>query len=513
MQTNPPVNNQRIARNTLMLYFRMLLVMGITLYTSRVVLAQLGVGDYGVYNVVGGIVVMFSFLNGAMSQSTQRFFAYEIGRGNLAELSKAFKTALTIHLIIASIIFVLAETIGLWFLNNVMTIPIDKMIAANWVFQCSIIAYIVSIIQVPYNAAIISREYMHFYAYMGIFEVFAKLGIAYSLALCSVGKLQLYSFLVLLVTVIIFIIYKQFCRNLFKECVFGWLYEKDKFKEMATYAGWSTLGSLAWVGKSQGLNILLNIFFGPIINAAYGVANQVNAAVNSFVQNFSTAVSPQIVKSYSSGNYGHMSQLITYGAKFSFLLLLLLSFPILLTINEILNLWLVEVPEYTPIFTRLVIVNSLIESISYSMGTGIQATGRIKWYQILVGGTILCNIPVSLILLKLGYAPYIVFCVSIMLSLITISERLVLMRMNIPGFSIRRFFCVVLLPLSVLFIICMGLFYVSIKYDCMAIVGFVPTLVISVLLIASLEWLIGLNKVERKKICDSIKSKLLKRQS
>ena len=485
----------------------MLLVMGVSLYTSRIVLAQLGVSDYGIYNVVGGIVVMFSFLNGAMSQSTQRFLSFELGRRNEIELEKAFKTAVTIHIIIAGIIFLLAETIGLWFLNRIMNIPDGKMTAANWVFQCSILSYLISILQVPYNAAIISREHMQFYAYMGILDVVAKLGIAFSLSFFIVDKLRLYAVLILLVTVIIFCVYKIFCSRHFKECVFGWLYEKNKFREMGSYAGWSTFGSLAWVCKSQGLNILLNLFFGTVINAAYGVSNQINTALNSFVQNFTTAVNPQIVKSYSSGNYENMQVLITYGAKFAFLLMLLLSMPILLNINHILHLWLVKVPEYTAIFAQLVVINSLIESISYSMGAGIQATGKIKWYQIAVGGTILCNLPVSYILLKQGCPPYSVFLVSITLSLITISERLWIMRENIPDFSIKRFFKKTLLPLGILGVISIISLIVYTAYNLSSVFSFFPSLLTVFIAVGILEYWIGLNKIERRYIWNIVKSK------
>ncbi len=501
-------NKKTIAKNTLMLYFRMLLVMGVTLYTSRIVLAELGVVDYGIFNVVGGIVIMFSFVNGAMAQSTQRFLSYELGQENSANLEKTFKTAVTIHLIIAGIIFFLAETLGLWFLNNIMNIPADNMSAANWVYQCSIITYVISIIQVPYSASVIAHEKMQFYAYLGIIEVILKLGMAFSIALAPYFKLQLYSSLILIITLTVFLIYLFFCKKKFHECKFGWYYQKEQFKSMSSYAAWSTFGSLAWVGKSQGLNLLLNVFFGPAVNAAYGVANQVNTAVNSFVQNFSTALNPQIVKNYSAENYGEMQQLMIYGAKLAFFLMLIIAFPVIMVTNNLLHLWLVKVPDFAVVFTQLVILNSLIESFSFSMGTGIQATGKIKWYQIIIGSTLLLNIPISYILLKIGFPPPVVFIVSISLALFTIGERLSIMRKNIPGFSIRKFCKIVFLPAFMITLVCCFTYYL---FHCVLImekINFIVVALASLLLTILLEATLGLNSKERSYFSKIIRSKI-----
>ncbi len=482
--------------------------MGVTLYTSRIVLAELGETDYGIYNVVGGVVVMFSFLNGAMSQSTQRFLSYELGRSNEEQLKKTFKTALSIHLIIAIFILLLAETIGLWFLNNIMNIPPGQKIAANWVFQCSVLAYIVSVLQVPFNAAIIAREHMQAFAIIGIIEVFFKLIIAFSLSLFRFEKLKIYSLLVLFVTLIVSTIYILYCKRFFRECVLGWLYEKPLFRTMSKYAAWNTFGSLAWMGKTQGCNIILNIFFGPIVNAAYGISNQVNAAVNSFVQNFTTAVNPQIVKSFSQEQYSEMQKLLTYGSKFAFLLIIILSFPILVATKSILQKWLVEVPSYTVLFTQLVIVNSIIESFSHNMAAAIQATGKIKWYQIIVGGSILLNVPLSYIFLKLGYRPPIVFIISICISIITIIERLSIMKVIIPQFSIYKFINVVLLPSMIICFLC-GAIYWGIQYfDIISKFHFVTLIVLSFIVVCCLAYIIGLRKEERALICTYLRKKI-----
>lgn len=509
MSTSVNSNSKKtIAKNTMMLYIRMFMVMGITLYTSRIILAELGVVDYGIFNVVGGIVVMFSFVNGAMSQSTQRFMSFELGKKHSDKLENTFKTAISIHLIIGAIIFILAETLGLWFLNKVMNIPPEKMGAANWVFQCSIITYLISIIQVPYNATVIAHEKMQFYAYLGILEVVMKLGMAFSLYLAPSHKLQLYSTLILIITLIVFCIYGIFCRRHFSECKFGWLYQKEIFKTMSSYAAWSTLGSLAWVGKSQGLNMLLNVFFGPVVNAAYGVANQVNTAVNSFVQNFTTALNPQIVKNYSSEHYAEMNLLMIYGAKLSFFLMLILGFPVIMVADNLLHIWLVKVPDYAVIFTQLVIINTLIESFSFSMGTGIQATGKIKWYQIFVGCTLLLNIPISYILLKIGFAPPIVFVVSICLSLITISERLIIMKRNIPGFSIADFCNIVFIRALMVVVICGIIYYVTHKIYPTDNSHFIPMTIISFISVVILIVIVGLTRSERIRIFNLVRSKI-----
>ena len=349
---------------------------------------------------------------------------------------------------------------------------------------------------------------MQFYAYLGILEVVMKLGMAFSLYLAPSHKLQLYSTLILIITLIVFCIYGIFCRRHFSECKFGWLYQKEIFKTMSSYAAWSTLGSLAWVGKSQGLNMLLNVFFGPVVNAAYGVANQVNTAVNSFVQNFTTALNPQIVKNYSSEHYAEMNLLMIYGAKLSFFLMLILGFPVIMVADNLLHIWLVKVPDYAVIFTQLVIINTLIESFSFSMGTGIQATGKIKWYQIFVGCTLLLNIPISYILLKIGFAPPIVFVVSICLSLITISERLIIMKRNIPGFSIADFCNIVFIRALMVVVICGIIYYVTHKIYPTDNSHFIPMTIISFISVVILIVIVGLTRSERIRIFNLVRSKI-----
>ncbi|MFR3328874.1 MAG: lipopolysaccharide biosynthesis protein [Odoribacter splanchnicus] len=430
-------NTRRIAKNTAMLYIRMLLIMAVTLYTSRIVLDVLGVEDFGIYNVVGGIVVMFSFLNGAMSQSTQRFLAFEIGRGDFQRLQQVFSVSVSIHIGIALFIFLLAETLGLWFLNTRMNIPAPRMEAARWIYQFAVFSFMVNVIQVPYNAAIIARERMHVYAYISIVEVALKLFIVFALTWVSFDKLKLYAILVFGVNVVVAFIYRIYCKLRLRECDYRFFRDWALYKTLTGFAGWSLFGSIAWLFKAQGLNIILNVFFGPILNAAYGIASQVNTAVNSFVQNFSTAVNPQLVKSYAARDLEYTVNLLFRGARFSNYLFLFFAVPLLIETDTILKIWLKTVPDYAVIFTRLVIVNSLFESFTYTMGAAIQATGKIKWYQIIVGCTILLNLPLAYLFLRLGYTPPVVLVISIIISVVTLFQRLALLRhfYRFPFFS------------------------------------------------------------------------------
>lgn len=436
-------NTKRIVRNTILLYVRMLLIMGVTLYTSRIVLNVLGVEDFGIYNVVAGIVIMFSFLNGAMSQSTQRFLSFEMGQAKFCRLQKIFSLSLTVHLGIACLILLLAETAGLWFFQTQMNIPAERETAACWIYQFSIFSFMVSVMQVPYHAAIIAHERMQVYAYISIAEVVLKLLVVYMLAVMPGDKLKVYGVLMFGTTVFIAFLYRGYCTRVFPECRYQFVWEWALYKKLTSFAGWSMFGNLAWLVKSQGLNLTLNLFFGPLLNASYGIANQVNTAINSFVLNFTTALNPQIIKSYAAADRSYMLHLLFRGARFSYYLLLLLTLPLLIETKEILRLWLKVVPDYTVIFTRLVLVNSLLESFAYPMGSCILATGKIKGYQLLVGGTIMLNLPVAWVLLKWHFAPQVVFVVSVVISCITLAERLFilhyLIKLNIKQFLMDVF--------------------------------------------------------------------------
>ena len=437
--TDISANNRRIARNTLMLYFRMLLIMAVTFYTSRVVLQTLGIEDYGIYNVVGGIVAMFGFLNSAMSSGTQRYLTFELGRGDKEKLKRVFITSMNIHMIIAVTVFILAESIGLWLLYNKMTIPSDRFNAAFWVYQCSILSTMVMFISVPYNATIIAHERMSAFAYISILEAILKLLIVYLLLLGDIDKLILYAVLMLAVQVTIRFIYNIYCRRHFEETRFSFLFDKVLFKEMLSFSGWNLWGNMASVTFTQGLNILLNIFFGPTVNAARGVAVQVQQAVTQFSMNFQTAINPQITKSYATEDYSYMHSLIFRSSRFTFCLLLCISLPIFMEAEALLGVWLNEVPDYSADFLRLILCVTILDAVANPLMVSAQATGRIKVYQSVVGGILLMILPVAYVVLKFGGTPQSVFIVHLIICMIAFVVRLLIVR-SLVGLSVIRYF-------------------------------------------------------------------------
>ncbi|MDD4853264.1 MAG: hypothetical protein PHW70_08960 [Acinetobacter towneri] len=417
---------KRMAKNASMLYFRMLLTMAVALYTSRVILQTLGVEDFGIYNVVAGFVMMLGFLNSAMSSATQRFLAFELGKSGEKDVRGIFSMSLNIHVLIAVFVLVLGETVGLWFVTTQMTIPADRMLAAEWVFHFSMLSFVVTIISVPYNALIIAHERMSVFAWVSIIDVMLKLLIVFMLSWFGVDKLILYAVLSLAVVFIIFIVYRSYCKSRFVESRFRLYWDKQLFNIMLSYTGWNLWGNMAAVMSGQGVNILLNIFFGPSVNAARAIAMQVSGALNSFVQNLQVAINPQIIKSYAAQNMAYMHQLVCYGAKYNFFVLLLLSLPVLNNIELILPVWLGVVPESTAIFAKLIICSILIDSLSPPLMTAAQAAGRIKLYQFIIGGILLLNVPASYFILKRGGEPHTVFYVAIGLSLIALLFRIYL---------------------------------------------------------------------------------------
>lgn len=444
-------NNKRIAKNTLLLYFRMLLTMAVSLFTVRAVLDTLGVVDYGIYNVVGGIVVMFSFLSSTMASASQRFFAFELGRNDIQQLKKTFSLTISIYVIIAAIVLLLAETLGLWFLNTQMVIPADRMEAVNWVYQFSILSFLVTILTIPYNAAIIARENMKVFAYVSIVEVVLKLAIVYLLVLFSVDKLKLYAVLMFATTCVVTFIYRTICKHKYEECRFQFYWDRGLFNTLLSYSGWNLFGAVAGIINNQGINILLNLFFGPVINAARAIAYQLSGAVNQFVGNFVTAVNPQITKYYAAGEKQQMMNLVFRSSKLSFFLLFILSMPVLLETNYILALWLKQIPEFVIIFTRLVIITALIDSLSFPLMTAAQATGKIKIYQTVVGGTMLLNLPVGYCFLKFGFPPQSTMYIAFGISVVCLFLRLGMLKKMI-NLSISKYANTVLLSVFKVFL-------------------------------------------------------------
>lgn len=432
-------NNKRIAKNTMLLYIRMILTMIVSLYTSRVVLNTLGVNDFGTYNVVGGVVTMLTFFNGAMAAATQRFLSYEIGLNDMVQLRKTFNAAQNIHIIIAILVFVLAETLGIWFLKTYINIPVNRIGAAYWMYHFSVLTFLISIIQVPYNSLLIARERFSVYAYMSIVEVIMKLGIVFMLVWITFDKLILYALLLLVVSIIIAVIYRIYSLKNFEETQFVVVKDITLYKTLINYTGWNLFGGVAAISKVQGVSIILNLFFGTVVNAAHGVANQVSSSVNMFVYNFQIASNPQIIKSYAKSDINYMSNLVIRTSKFSFYMLLILTLPIIIEIEFVLKTWLKTVPDFTAIFTILVLINSLVDSVSGPLMTAIQATGRIKVYQTIVGILLILTLPISYVLFKLGFPSYATFMVSIGVSVIALVFRLLLTKKQIPEFSVNVF--------------------------------------------------------------------------
>lgn len=421
-------NNKRIAKNTLLLYFRMLLIMGVMLFMSRVVLDVLGVIDYGIYNVTGGIVAMFSFINTAMASATQRYITYSLGKGNFDNLSKVFSTSIQIHAIISLFIILLGETFGLWFLYNKLVIPPDRMHAAFWVFQCSIVTSVISIMSVPYNAAIIAHEKMSAFAYISIIDVTLKLLVVYILYTIRFDKLIVYAVLIMAVQAFIRYIYIKYCDRCFIETKYKHCIDKPLLKEMSGFAGWSFFGNFAYVLYTQGQNILLNVFFGPVVNAARAVAVQVQTAIQQFAGNFQMALNPQITKNYAIGNLPQMHSLMFRSARFSFFLLYMFILPVILETQYLLELWLKKVPDNTVIFTQLILTISLLTPFSSPCSIANQATGKVKKFQMIVGCLLMMILPISYIVLKMGAPSYSVFIVHFCVEAVAVFARMYMLR-------------------------------------------------------------------------------------
>lgn len=432
-------NNHIIAKNTFLLYVRMFILMAIGLYTSRVVLDVLGVSDYGVYNVVAGFVPMLGYLSTVFVCVTNRFISFSIGKGNKEDIAKVFCTAVSVHYIIGGIIVVLAETIGLWFVNTYLNLPSERMFAANCVYQCAIASLFISIISVPYNASIIAHERMDVFAYVSIFEALSKLGAVYLLLICTFDKLIWYAFFWALISLIVRFIYIQFCKRNLEGCKYKFVLDKTLLKKMCSFAGWASIGDLGFTFKDQFLNIILNIFCGTIVNAARGVAVQVSGIVNQFAANFFMAVQPQIIKRYASGDLQSSRKLVYSSAKLAVCLLALIMIPLILNLNYLLSLWLVEVPQYTYEFLVIILVSTLIGSFASPVTTAIQATGNIRNFQIGVAFIFILELPIGYLLLKNGCEPYMAATPAMLTQMIAVVYRFYILKRLVSGYSYYRY--------------------------------------------------------------------------
>jgi len=449
---------KRIAKNTLLLYVRMLFLLLVSLFTTRIVLSALGIVDSGIFNAVGSSVAIFSVLSGSLSAAISRFLTYELGKNEKGDrLSRIFSSSVTIQLIIAVAVIILAEALAPWFISHKMTIPSDRMAATQWVFQFSLLSFAINLISVPYNAAIISHERMGAFAFIGIFEGLAKLGVALLISIAPMDKLIWYALLMCLVALAVRLAYGLYCRKNFEECRSKLHFDPVLFRQMFSFAGWNFIGASSAALRDQGGNILINVFCGPAVNAARMVAMQLSGAVQSFVTNFMTALNPQITKSYASGERDFMMKLVFKGAKFSFFLLIIIGLPILMNTEFLMGIWLKEVPEHAVNFVKLAIIFAMSESLSNPLVTAMLATGDIKKYQIIVGGIQLLNLPVSWLLLSVCHAaPESVLMVAVALSQLALFARLILMK-DMVGLPVGKYLLQVYLPVLVTMLLSLAL--------------------------------------------------------
>lgn len=507
---NSLYDSKLVAKNTLYLYFRTLFVMGVSIFTSRIILDTLGIADYGIYNVVGGFVAMFSMLSGTLTAATQRFIAYELGKDN-PQIKKIFSTTLNIHIILAIIIFILLESIGIWFLNHKMNISPERIVAANWVFQCSVLTFSINLISIPYNAAIIAYEKMSAFAYISIIEVLSKLLTVYILYIIAFDSLITYAIFMLIISINLRIIYSWYCHKTFKECRYSFILDKQTYREMIGFCGWNFIGSTASVMNGQGINILINLFFGVTLNATRGIATQIDSAINTFVTNFMMALNPQITKSYAAGNFEYVNKMIILGSKYSFFLFWIICLPIYLNTDYLLQVWLKQIPQHASLFIRFTIIYSLCQSLSQCLYTAMLASGKIKKYQIIVGTISIMSFPLAFLFFKLGLPGEYGYISMIICSLLCFIARLWLLQNMIQGFSAIIFLKKVLLPiiLTILPTICI----ISIIHYIINTINFITFITetgICCCICFIFIFYIGLTSSERNYITKIVKEKIIK---
>lgn len=504
MSQDRAIDNNRIAKNTFFLYFRTILIMVVTLFTSRVVLNTLGVEDYGVYNAVGGVVSMFAVLSGAMTNAISRYITYSIGKGDKKQLNVVFCTSVNIQILLAIVIFILCEILGIWFLNYKMNIPDSRMVAANWVLHFSLLTFVVNLISVPYNACIIAHEHMNAYAYISIFDAILKLSVAYMLIISPFDKLSTYAVLLFIAALGTRILYGYYCKKHFEESQYHLIYEKGLFKEMLGFAGWNFFGNATSVLNTQGVNLLINVFFGVVANSARGIASQVDSAVHQFVVTFSTAVNPQITKSYAQGDYQRMNYLVCKGAKFAFFLLLIFAIPLIFEADTILKLWLGVVPKDAALFMRLALMGAMINVLGNSGYTACLATGKIKKYSIVVALVGSLNFILTWIAYKLGASIESTYVIYIIVYAILQTVRLFLMK-EMLDFPISMFVKEVLAKLILPTVVSLSLPITLCYYIESSIWRTIYLCVLSVLWTGASIFFLGLTKGERKTITQKIK--------
>lgn len=504
-------NNKRIAKNTLLLYFRMLFMMVVSLYTSRVILNALGVEDFGIYNVVGGVVAMFSVISGSLSAAISRFITYELGKGDQSKLNKIFSASVTIQLLLSLIIVVLVESVGVWFLNSKMTIPAERMVAANWVLQLSIVTFVINLISVPYNAAIIAHEKMSAFAYISILEALGKLAIAFLIMVSPIDRLIFYAILMSVVAVIVRFTYGHYCKKHFMECVYHFHWDMELLKEMFGFAGWSFVGCSAQVLLTQGVNVITNLFFGVTSNAARGVATQVDGAVRQLVNNFILALNPQITKTYAAGEHDYTLRLVYQGAKYSFFLTLFVAIPFLLEVDYVLKIWLGVYPQEASLFVRWTIAIILADVLSLPIITANAASGKIKKYQLVVGGYNMTIFPVVYVCFKFGLPAYTAYVVHFMVFFTNLFVRIRLMKgiLNITYMDYIQYVFIRIIPVFVIALLVPLILYYNVDEGLFRLV---LICLVTIVELPILVFVIGLNQSERVVILSFVRNKILKKK-
>lgn len=501
-------DNKRIAKNTLFLYMRMLTTIVVNLISIRILWNLLGQDDYGIYNIVGGIVIMFSFINSGMVAASQRYIAFELGNNNHDRLQKVFSISVKIHFILSLIILIIGESIGLWFLNAGLNIPDNRMFAANIVYQFSLFSFILTVISVPYNACIVAHEHMNVYGYLGIFEVILKFVSVLMLFVINGDKLIIYAILVFSVSLLMRIIYGLYCRKYFQECHYIAHHDKSLLKEMFSFAGWSLFGTMGFAAREQGLNFILNIWFGVAMNAAKSISTQVSGVLNNFAANIQMAIKPQIIKRYAVGDYCSVINLVCKGSKYSFLMVGIFAVPLYLCAEIVLNAWLGNVDIYTIQFLRITLFVVLIETLHGPIVTALQATGKVKVFQLTIGIIMLMSLPIAWIWLVYDKNPYAIIWVMLGTSIIGMIARLFLLRSSME-FSISQFFKSVILKVFIVISSCVVVDSVIMYFvKPTSIYDVIIFSIISVIPFAYFTWIWGLDNYERKIITTKIKMHL-----
>lgn len=490
-------SNKLIAKNTLFLFLRTLLIMGISLYTSRVVLSVLGVEDYGIYNVVGGIVSMLVFLNSAMVQASQRYLSFSQGTNDTDNQKRIFSTSILIHATIAIIVVIFLETLGLWYVNEKVVLPPERLCAANVIYQFSILSFLCRILVVPYSASVIAHEKMDVYAYISIADYLLQLCFVFLLQFIPYDKLIIYGAMMFVVACMQCFLYFLYTKRKFKECSFSWNKDLSLYKEMFSFASWAFLGGAGYIARNQGVNLVINLFCGPAVNAARSIAYQVSAAVQTLISSFQQSMNPQITKRYANDDIGSMMTLVRAGSKYSFLLMLICFVPILVRPNYILNLWLNNVPEYAAGFLVMSIMMNLIISMGGPLNTAMQATGNIKLFQIVVSIIMFFDIPLAYWFLTLGVEPYLVTGVSIFTSILCLFAKLIILRRQVE-YNFSHFVVSVVFRNILVATIIITLFMYLSNMIPMTFIGLILLCILSVVINCIVIYLIGFESSERK---------------